>query len=127
MPFYEYRCQGCRKRVSIYQSYDDYGREPVHCPHCGGENLARLLTRVRIARSDESRLDTIADLDAWGDIEESDPRTMARMMRRMGREMGEEIPPEFDDVVDRLEAGESPEEIERSLPDLGSGEDTQDI
>ena len=27
---------------------------------------------------------------------------------------------EFDDVVDRLEAGQSPEEIESALPDLGA-------
>jgi hypothetical protein len=40
----------------------------------------------------------------------------------MGNEMGEELPPEFDDVVDRLEAGQSPEEIESALPDMG-GED----
>jgi hypothetical protein len=33
--------------------------------------------------------------------------------------MGEELPPEFDEVVDRLESGQSPEEIESALPDLG--------
>ena len=37
----------------------------------------------------------------------------------MGRELGEEMPPEFDDVVDRLEKGQSPDEIEKELPDLG--------
>jgi hypothetical protein len=41
------------------------------------------------------------------------------MMKKMGREMGEELPPEFDDMVDRLEAGQSPEEIESALPNLG--------
>lgn len=122
MPFYEYHCQDCRKRASIYQSYDDYDRVPVHCPHCGGGNIVRILTPVRITRSEESRLDSIADPDAWGDVDESDPRSVARMMRKMGREMGEELPPEFDEVVDRLEAGESPEEIERDLPDLGSND-----
>ena len=44
------------------------------------------------------------------------------MMRKMGKEMGEELPPEFDDVVDRLESGQSPEEIESALPDLGAGD-----
>jgi hypothetical protein len=39
----------------------------------------------------------------------------------MGKEMGEELPPEFDEVVDRLEAGESPEDIENSMPELGGG------
>jgi hypothetical protein len=47
---------------------------------------------------------------------------MAKMMRKMGQEMGEELPPEFDEVVDRLEAGEDPEAIEESMPDLGGGD-----
>ena len=51
---------------------------------------------------------------------EDDPRAMGQMMKKMGKEMGEDLPPEFDDVVDRLEAGQSPEEIESALPDLGS-------
>jgi hypothetical protein len=42
------------------------------------------------------------------------------MMRKMGNEMGEDLPPEFDDVVDRLEKGQSPEDIEKELPDLGA-------
>ncbi len=37
----------------------------------------------------------------------------------MSREIGEDLGPEFDEVVDRLEAGESPEEIEAAMPDLG--------
>jgi hypothetical protein len=53
---------------------------------------------------------------------ENDPRAMGRMMRKMGNEMGEEVPPEFNEVVDRLEKGQSPEEIEKEIPDLG-GED----
>ena len=51
-------------------------------------------------------------------------------MRRMSREMGEEMPPEFDEVVDRLEAGQSPEDIESALPDLaepGGGGDLDDF
>lgn len=119
MPTYEYRCLGCRKRVSIYQRYEDYGRVAVACPHCGSTNLQRRIGRVRVARSDDSRLDSLSDPSGWGDVDENDPRSMARMMRRMGNEMGEEMPPEFDEVVDRLEAGENPEEIEKDLPDLG--------
>jgi hypothetical protein len=39
--------------------------------------------------------------------------------------MGEDMGPEFDEMVDRLEAGESPEEVEESMGDLG-GEDFGD-
>lgn len=53
---------------------------------------------------------------------EDDPKALGTMMKKMGKEMGEELPSEFDEVVDRLEAGQSPEEIESALPGLG-GED----
>ena len=76
------------------------------------------MTKVRLAKSEESRMESMTDPSALEGLED-DPRTMGRMMRKMGREMGEEMPPEFDDVVDRLEAGQSPEEIESSVPDLG--------
>ena len=119
MPTYEYRCVDCRKRVSLVQSYDDYGRAAVACPHCGSANLKRLINRVRVMRSDDSRLDSLADPDDWGDVDENDPRSVARAMRRMGDEMGEELPEEFDEVVDRLEAGEDPESIAKGMPDMG--------
>jgi Flp pilus assembly protein TadB len=36
----------------------------------------------------------------------------------MSGEMGEDLGAEFNEVVDRLEAGESPEEIEKSMPEM---------
>ena len=57
---------------------------------------------------------------------EDDPKAMGRMMRKMGKEMGEEMPSEFDEVVDRLESGQSPEEIEKAIPDLGNTESSDD-
>jgi putative FmdB family regulatory protein len=123
MPTYEYRCQDCRKRAAIVMSYAEYGNKEVRCPHCGSANLRRLVSRVRVARSEESRLDSLADPSDWGDLDEEDPRSMARMMRRMGQELGEEMPPEFDEVIDRLEAGQSPEDIEASMPELGEEDD----
>jgi len=92
MPSYEYRCKECGKRVSIFQSYDAYGKESVQCPHCGSEELQRTIARIRILRSEESRLDSLSDPSNWSGIDEEDPRSMARMMRKMGQEMGEELP-----------------------------------
>ncbi|HUI89381.1 MAG TPA: hypothetical protein VLX61_11730 [Anaerolineales bacterium] len=65
-------------------------------------------------------MESVTDPSALEGLED-DPRAMGRMMRKMGKEMGEEMPPELDDVVDRLEAGQSPEEIESALPDAGAG------
>jgi hypothetical protein len=74
---------------------------------------------VRLVRSEESRLEDMADPANFGDLDENDPRSIARFMRKMGDEMGEDLGPEFGEVVDRLEAGESPEDIEKEMPDLG--------
>ena len=41
------------------------------------------------------------------------------MMRRMADESGEDMGPEFGDVINRLEKGEDPETIEKSMPELG--------
>lgn len=119
MPIYEYRCSDCRRRVSLfYRSFADIKEQPT-CPRCGGTQLTRLISRVSVVRSEESRLDDLSDPSFMGDLDENDPKSLARWMRRMSAEAGEEMPQEFDEVIDRLEAGQSPEEIEDSMPELG--------
>jgi len=118
MPSYEYRCQTCRRRFDLFMSYEDYGKLEVRCPHCEGTDVVRRIGRIRFARSDESRLESMADPASLEGLDE-DPRSLGKMMRQMSREVGEEMPPEFDEVVHRLEAGQSPDEIEEEIPDLG--------
>lgn len=90
---------------------------------CGSTNLEQLISRVAMHRSEESRLENLADPDKWGDLDENDPKSMARMMKKLGAEMGEDLGPEFDEMVGRLEAGEDPESIEASMgEDLGGGD-----
>lgn len=121
MPIYEYRCHDCRRRVNLfYRSFAAIEDDPT-CPRCGGTRLTRLISRVAVVRSEESRLDALADPSTLGDLDENDPKSMARWMRKMSAEAGEEMPPEFGEVIDRLESGQSPEEIEESMPDLGEG------
>jgi hypothetical protein len=81
--------------------------------------MHRLVSRVRVIRSEESQVDDMTDDAMLADIDENDPRSLGRWMRKMSQEMGEELGPEFDEIVGRLEAGEDPEEIEKSMPELG--------
>ncbi len=126
MPIYEYRCHDCRRRVSIlWRSFSEAETGTPVCPRCGGRNLTRLVSRVRLVRSEGSRLEDLSDPSFLSDLDENDPRSMARMMRRMADEVGEDLGPEFEEVVGRLEAGQSPEEIEQEIPDLlGEGEES---
>ncbi len=121
MPIYEYRCPDCRRRVSLFfRSFSDIPAEPV-CPRCGGTRLRRVMSRVAVVRSEESRLDDLSDPSVLDGLDEDDPKSMARWMRKMGSEMGEEMPSEFDEVIGRLESGQTPEQIEEAMPDLAGG------
>jgi putative FmdB family regulatory protein len=120
MPLYDFVCLDCKQRFDIFLTYREYGARPVACPYCKSGNVRRRVPRVRVAKSEDSRMDSMAD-------DFSDPSALAGLendpqaMGRMGRELGEEMPPEFDEVVGRLEKGESPDEIEKTMPDLGPG------
>lgn len=126
MPTYEYRCLNCKRRFGLFLSYSEYGQKSVACPHCHSENVQRRIGRIRVARSDDSRMENLADPASLAGLED-DPRALGRMMRDMSREVGEEMPPEFDEVVNRLEKGQSPDDIERELPDLGSASGPDDL
>jgi putative FmdB family regulatory protein len=122
MPIYEYRCLDCKKKVSVFfRSLSAVDHSAARCPICGGEHLTRLMSRVRAIRSEESRLDNLADDAALSGLDENDPQSMGRWMRKMAAEAGEEMPAEFDEVVGRLESGENPESIEQSMPELAEG------
>jgi putative FmdB family regulatory protein len=127
MPIYEYHCSDCQRRVSLlWRSYSDAEAREAACPRCGGKNLRRVVSRVAVLRSEESRMDSLAEPDAMGGLDEEDPKSLARWMRKMSQETGEDLGPEFDEVVGRLEAGEDPESIEESMPgpgDAGGGDD----
>lgn len=118
MPTYDFICNACKQRFDVFLTYAEYGKKAARCAHCNSADVRRRMTKVRVAKSEEGRLDSMTD--GFSGIEglENDPRALGQMMRNMGREMGEDTPPEFNEVVDRLEAGQSPEEIESALPDL---------
>ena len=123
MPTYDFICNNCDQRFDIFLTYNEYGKKTVTCPHCQSKDVRRRMTKVRIAKSEETRMDSMADDFSGFEGLEDDPKAMGQMMRKMGKEMGEDLPPEFDEVVDRLQSGQSPEEIESALPDVG-GTDT---
>jgi len=118
MPTYDFLCLQCGQRFDVFMTYSEYGIKAVACAHCGSPNVRRRMTRVRIARSEESRLEDLADPSMLDGLED-DPKALGHMMRKMGKELSEDLPDEFDEVVERLEAGQSPEEIEKELPELG--------
>ena len=120
MPIYEYLCLDCRKRVSVFfRTFSEASDAAARCPRCEGVHLRRLVSRVAVLKSEEGRLDDMADPAFMAGLENEDPRALAGFMRKMSDEMGEPLDAEMSEMVDRLERGESPEEIEKTMPDLG--------
>ncbi len=120
MPIYEYACLDCRKRVNVFfRTFAEASDEAARCPICDGDNLRRLVSRVAVTRSEDSRLDDLADDSSLlSGLESEDPRALAHFMRKMSDEMGEPLDAEMTEMVGRLESGESPDDIEQSMPEL---------
>ena len=105
MPIYEYHCHGCRRRVSLLILAPSTAPSP-RCPKCGSGALTRLMSRFATIKSEEDRLESLADPSKLGDVDEDDPRSVARFMKKMGQELGEDLGGDFDEAVD--EAMEEP-------------------
>ena len=109
MPLFEYRCDDCRRKFTLLVGMVASPPQQL-CPRCGGGNLQKLISRFRVARSEDDLLESVADPAAMGDPE--DPKAMASWMRRVGREMGEDLGGDFDELVEEAirEEAEGPSE-----------------
>jgi len=79
------------------------------------------MSRFTRVRSEEGRLDALADPGALGDLDENDPKSVARWAKKMGKELGEDVGEDFDEMMDQAmdeEAGE-----EGKSPATGAGLD----
>jgi hypothetical protein len=76
--------------------------------------MNKLISRVARVRSEESRLESLADPTKLGDLDENDPASMARWMKRMGKEMGEDLGEDVDSMVDQAMEEEMTERGEES-------------
>jgi putative FmdB family regulatory protein len=109
MPIYEYRCQDCGRK-SVFMTLSVKSALEPKCRKCGSLNLEKLVSRVAVSRSEESRLDSLADPSNLSGLDENDPKSVARWMKKMGKEMGEDVGEDFDQSIDEaMEEAESGE------------------
>jgi putative FmdB family regulatory protein len=114
MPIYEYRCEDCGKISEFLFIKTDESFIP-QCKRCKSKKMSRVLSKVRVIRSEESRVEGLADPSKWGDLDERDPKSMAKWMKKMGKEMGEDMEgmdEELDKAVEEEMNAKSKEEPE---------------
>jgi len=106
MPLYEYRCTSCKKRVTLLTLRASEEVDAV-CDRCGARTLERLMSRFAMGRSDEARMDGLADPSNLSGLDENDPSSVARWMKKMSREMGDEVGggSDIDEMADEMASG----------------------
>jgi putative FmdB family regulatory protein len=108
MPVYIYGCSTCQKRRSVFfRSQAAVDPDPP-CPVCEKRGMTKLVGRVSAPKSEDARMEAMSDPSSLGDLDENDPRSVARWARRMGSEMGEDLGDDFvDEMMEGDGAGES--------------------
>ena len=110
MPVYEYKCQKCQAQVSIwFRSFAAAASESPVCTACGSKRLKRLMSISAVIHSGGLTVSGAAPAAT----NDENPQDLAQAMREaaQGRDMGSE----FNEVAARLNKGESPKAVEKSL------------
>lgn len=115
MPIYEFRCQACNAKSSIFVRSIQNPISPT-CPSCGSYNLVRIMSSFTSPRPYDARLEDPCHPSPDYD---RDPRNIGRWAEKRLGDLGvdmysEEYHNAFSEVRDMIEAareGEMPETI----------------
>jgi putative FmdB family regulatory protein len=138
MPIYEFYCHKCNTIYNFLSRTIQPDKRP-HCPHCKRVKLDKQISvfahtgRAKEAPAggepempmDESKMERAMDAlarEADG-MSEEDPRQAANLMRKFSDMTGMKLGSGMQEALNRLEAGESPDEIEAELGDRLEKED----
>ena len=118
MPSYDYRCNSCgRKSTLFYKSYKDYdaaaAAKSSTCPHCGSNELTRVINRVAIPKQGRN-YGSMNSQEMLSVLEGGDSREVGEMFHEVGGDAASSDPA-FGEITDRLRKGDSPDRIERDL------------
>ncbi len=89
MPLYEYHCQECQQKVTIWRSFSD--TSSPRCPICGSGNLTRLISQISIVKSGKDRARDLS----WVD------RDLARRLRKKA---DGKLSPAFEQTLNKMES-----------------------
>lgn len=135
MPIYEFYCEACNTLFNFFSRRVNTAAQPG-CPKCSRTLKRQMSTFATIGRAKENEDGLPADIDeakmerVLGElameaenIDEDDPRQMARIMRKFTEKSGLDLGGSMEEALTRLEAGEDPEVIEQEMGDIFDGED----
>lgn len=116
MPIYEYICNSCNKKVSIFhRTFSDLAE--LICPSCGSKDLKRIISGFAVHKSistiyEENPIQGISGNDDYF----KDPRNIGRNLEKKFKDMNVEMPSEIQHEIAAAREG--------ILPDMIKGLDT---
>ncbi len=134
MPIYEFYCPDNHRIYSFYARSLAYADRTPRCPDGAKYRMERMISNFAITGRAKEKAELPAGADAddprmasmlaemereFGamDLENPDPKMLARMMRKMTALSGEKVPGEVDEMIRRMEAGEDPEKLDAEFGD----------
>jgi putative FmdB family regulatory protein len=114
MPLYEYRCLDCKKRSTVL-ILTLTNQMPVTCSHCTSPRVERILSRFASPKSEEARLEALADPSNLAGLDENDPQSMARFMKKIGEETGEDLGDDLSEAMESEKTGSMDSDSNDSL------------
>ena len=132
MPIYEYYCPDNHTVYQFYAKTLAQGRTVPPCPANAAYRMEKMLSPFAVTSGDERpepapgqggeatadpRMEAALGVmeREFAQVDENDPKAMARMMRRMAELSGETIDAGMEEVVRKLEEGTDPETLEEQL------------
>jgi putative FmdB family regulatory protein len=88
MPIYEYVCRSCRRKMSFLVMIP--ANFHPECKYCKSGDLEQLFSRFSSPKSEDRRLESLADPASLSGLDENDPGSIARWMKKMNKELGED-------------------------------------
>ena len=137
MPIYEYYCPDNHTVYQFYAKTLAQGKTIPKCPQNPKFRMQKMVSAFAVTSGGKGAEEPVAGAAGAGagdsaedarmeaamgamekefaNVDENDPRAMARMMRRMSDLTGEKIDGEMEEVVRKLEEGTDPEALEEQL------------
>ncbi len=135
MPIYEFYCEDCNTIFNFFSRSINTDKRP-NCPRCSKqlERQMSIFACTGKAKEEgdmdklpinESNLEKAMQmLSSEADkINENDPRQAANLMRKLSEMTGIQLGPGMNEALNRMEAGEDPDQIESEMGDLLEGEE----
>ena len=109
MPVYEFNCQGCKRKVSVYfKRYDDAAS--ATCPNCGSKDMKKIFSTFKVKKTYmDIYEDILSDRQLEQGLLRNDPKALSQWNRKMSMGMEDNtIAPEYEEMVERMDRGEFP-------------------